>query len=285
MNWNKREIKQIIINIIATLIGALIMAIGVALFLLPNKLSAGGVSGLATILYYLLKIPMGTTIVFINVPLFLFALYRLGKNVFINSVIGTVSLSIFIDYFDRFNQLTNDGLLACIYGGILVGLGTGIVLKANSSTGGSDLFSQIVKSYNNSIPMGTIIMIIDIIVVTLNVVFLGEIEIALYSAIAIYLVGKMVDIIFEGVYFTKLFFIISNKTEDIANAIGKQIKRGTTGIYGRGMYTGENKLVLMCATGRRDVAKVRKLAKEIDPKCFIIITNSREVLGEGFKKE
>ena len=285
MNWNKREIKQRIINIIATLIGALIMAIGVALFLLPNKLSAGGVSGLATILYYLLKIPMGTTIVFINVPLFLFALYRLGKNVFINSVIGTVSLSIFIDYFDRFNQLTNDGLLACIYGGILVGLGTGIVLKANSSTGGSDLFSQIVKSYNNSIPMGTIIMIIDIIVVTLNVVFLGEIEIALYSAIAIYLVGKMVDIIFEGVYFTKLFFIISNKTEDIANAIGKQIKRGTTGIYGRGMYTGENKLVLMCATGRRDVAKVRKLAKEIDPKCFIIITNSREVLGEGFKKE
>lgn len=261
------------------------MAIGVALFLLPNKLSAGGVSGIATIVYYLFNIPMGTIIVLINVPIFLFAFYRLGKHIFINSIIGTISLSLFIDFFDRFEPLTNDRLLACIYGGVLVGLGTGIVLKANSSTGGSDLLSQIVKSYNNNIQMGTIIIVIDTIVVSLNVFFLGEIEIALYSAIAIYLVGKMVDIVFEGIYFTKLFFIISNKTEDISKAIGKQIKRGTTGIYGKGMYTGENTLVLMCAAGRRDVAKVRKLAKEIDPKCFIIITNSREVLGEGFKKE
>lgn len=261
------------------------MALGVSLFLLPNKLSAGGVSGLATIIYYLFNIPMGTTIVLINVPLFLFALYRLGKNVFINSIIGTISLSIFIDFFDRFEALTQNGFLACIYGGILVGIGTGMVLKVNSSTGGSDLLSQIVKSYNSNIQMGTIIIIIDTIVVSLNVVFLGEIEIALYSAIAIYLVGKMVDIVFEGIYFTKLFFIISNKTEEISKAIGKQIKRGTTGIYGKGMYTNENTLVLMCAVGRRDVGRVRKLAKEIDPKCFIIITNSREVLGEGFKKE
>ena len=261
------------------------MALGVSTFLLPNKLSAGGVSGIATIIYYLFNIPMGTTIILINFPLFLFALYKLGKNVFINSIIGTISLSIFIDYFDKFEPLTNDGLLACIYGGILVGIGTGLVLKVNSSTGGSDLLSQIVKSYNSSIPMGTIIIFIDTIVVALNVFFLGEIEIALYSAIAIYIVGKMVDIVFEGIYFTKLFFIISNKTEEIAKAIGSQIERGTTGLYGKGMYTGENKLVLICAAGRRDVAKVRKLAKEIDPKCFIIITNSREVLGEGFKKE
>ena len=261
------------------------MAIGVSLFLLPNKLSAGGVSGLATVTYYLFNIPMGTTIVLINIPLFLFTLYKLGKNTFINSVIGTISLSLFIDFFDKFEQLTHNGLLASIYGGILIGIGTGLVLKVNSSTGGSDLLSQIIKSYNNNIPMGTIIIIVDIVVVSINVIFLGEIEIALYSAIAIYLVGKMVDIVFEGIYFTKLFFIISNKTDEIANKIGMEIKRGTTGLYGKGMYTGENKLVLMCAAARRDVAKVRKLAKEIDPKCFIIITNSREVLGEGFKKE
>lgn len=261
------------------------MAIGISLFLLPNKLSAGGVSGLSTIVYYLFNIPMGTTIVLINVPIFLFAFYRLGKQIFINSIIGTISLSVFIDLFDKYEPITNNGLLACIYGGILIGIGTGIVLKANSSTGGSDLFSQIIKSYNSSIPMGTIIIIFDIVVVSLNVIFLGEIEIALYSAIAIYLVGKMVDIVFEGIYFTKLCFIISDKTEEIANKIGIEIKRGTTGLYGKGMYTGENKLVLLCATGRRDVAKLRKIAKEIDPKCFIIITNSREVLGEGFKKE
>ena len=261
------------------------MAIGVALFLLPNQLSSGGVSGLATIIYYFLHVPMGISIIIINIPIFLFARYKLGRKIFFNSLIGTICLSVFVDFIDKFEPITNDRLLACIYGGILIGLGTGIVLKYNSSTGGSELFSQIVKKYNNNVPMGTILVIVDIFVVSLNMIFFREIEIGLYSAIAIYLAGKVVDIIFEGIYFTKLFLIISEKSETIAKEIGEKIARGTTGLYGKGMYTNQNKLVLMCATGRRDVAKVRKLAKEIDPKCFIIITNSREVLGEGFKKE
>lgn len=261
------------------------MALGVGLFLLPNQLSSGGVSGIATIIYYFLNIPMGISILVINIPIFLFTIYRLGKKVFINSIIGTTSLSIFIDLIDKIPPFTNDRLLACIYGGILIGVGTGIVLKYNSSTGGSELFSQIVKSYKNGIPMGTILIIIDFIVVGLNILFFKEIEIGLYSGIGIYIVGKMVDIIFEGVYFTKTFFIISEKSKEIANEIGKKIKRGTTGLYGKGMYTEQDKLVLMCAAYRGDVAKIRKLAKEIDPNCFMIITNSREVLGEGFKNE
>ena len=228
---------------------------------------------------------MGTSIIAINVPIFLFTIYKFGKRVFFNSLIGTISLSIFIDLIDKFEPLTDDRFLACIYGGILVGLGTGIVLKYNSSTGGSELFSQIVKSYNSNLPMGTILAVVDIIVVGLNIIFFKEIEIGLYSGIGIYIVGKMVDIIFEGIYFTKMFLIVSEKAEEIAKEIGNQIKRGTTGLYGKGMYTGENKLVIMCAASRGDVAKIRGLAKEIDPKCFIIITNSREVLGEGFKKE
>lgn len=261
------------------------MAAGVALFLLPNQLSSGGVSGLATIVYYFFNIPMGITILVINIPIFLFARYKLGRHIFINSFIGTVALSVLIDYLDKFQSLTNDRFLASIYGGILVGIGTGIVLKYNSSTGGSELFSQIVKKYNNNVPMGTILMTVDVFVVALNIIFFKEIEIGLYSWIGIYLVGKVVDIVFEGIYFTKLFFIISGKSEEISRNIGDKISRGTTGLLGKGMYTGQNKLVIMCAAGRRDSAKIRKIAKEIDPKCFIIITNSREVLGEGFKKE
>ena len=205
--------------------------------------------------------------------------------IFINSIIGTISLSIFVDFIDKFQPFTNDRLLACIYGGILIGLGTGIVLKYNSSTGGSELFSQIVKKYNNNIPMGTILIIVDVVVISLNIIFFGEIEIGLYSGIGIYLSGKIVDIIFEGIYFTKMFLIISDKSEEIAKEIGNKIRRGTTGLYGKGMYTNNNKLVLMCAASRGDVAKIRNLAKQIDPKCFMIITNSREVLGEGFKIE
>ena len=124
----------------------------------------------------------------------------------------------------------------------------------------------------------------DIGIVGLNVIFFREIEIGLYSAIAIYLMGKIIDIVFEGIYFTKLLFIISDKNEEIAKKIGEKIKRGTTGIFGKGMYTGENKLILLCAVTRRDIERVKMEARKIDPKSFIIITNSREVVGLGFKK-
>ena len=192
-------------------------------------------------------------------------------------------MSIFIDILDKFKPLTEDRILACVYGGIITGLGTAIILKVGSSTGGSDLLSNIIKGFNPSIRVGNMIVIIDIIIVTLNVLFFKEIEVGLYSAIAIYIMGKIIDIIFEGVYFTKLLIIISDKNEDSAKEIGKNIKRGTTGLYGKGMYTNEEKLVLMCAAARGDVSKVKDTARKIDPKSFIIITNSREVVGLGFK--
>ena len=132
--------------------------------------------------------------------------------------------------------------------------------------------------------MSSVIIIIDTIIVALNVIFFKEIEIGLYSAIAIYLMGKIIDILFEGIYFTKLLIIISDKNEEIAKEIGKKISKGTTGLYGKGMYTNQEKLVLMCAASRGDVARVKQVAREIDSNSFIIIANAREVVGLGFKK-
>lgn len=154
----------------------------------------------------------------------------------------------------------------------------------NSSTGGTDLISYIAKEYKPTISMSRVIIMIDIAIVSLNVFFFREIEIGLYSAITIYLMGKMIDILFEGIYFTKLLFIVSNKNEEIAEKIGEKIKRGTTGLLGKGMYTNEEKLVLMCAASRRDIAKIKMIARQVDPTSFIVITNSREVVGLGFKK-
>ena len=281
----KYNLKRIIKEGAGTLIGAAIMALGTSLFLLPNQLSTGGVAGIATIIYYFIKIPMGTTILAFNIPLFIMAVYRLGKNFFTKSLVGTISFSIFIDIFDKLKPLTNDRLLACIYGGIIIGFGTAIILKSNSSTGGSDLLSFIARSYKPNLRTSNIIIIIDTVIVFLNMLFFKEIEIGLYSAIAIYLMGKMIDIIFEGIYFTKLLIIVSDRNEEIAKQIGEKIQRGTTGIFGKGMYTNENKLILMCAASRGDIARIKTIARELDRNSFIIIANAREVVGKGFKRE
>ena len=284
MKINTKQIKTISIEILETMVGACLMAMATSLFLLPNQLSSGGVAGIATIFYYFLEIPMGATILAFNIPLFLFSAYKLGKMFLVKSMIGTVSFSLFIEIFENITPLTQDRFLACIYGGIIIGLGTAIILKANSSTGGSDLVSMLVKEYRPEIRMSNVIIIIDTVIVALNVVFFKEIEVGLYSALAIYLMGKMIDIIFEGIYFTKLVIIISDRSQEIAEKIGERVRKGTTGLYGKGMYTNENKVVLMCAASRGDVAKVKYTAKMIDPKSFIIIANAREVVGLGFKK-
>lgn len=288
INENNEErnikIRRVIIEILGTILGSFIMAIGVALFLLPNQLSSGGVAGIATITYYLFNIPMGTMMVLINVPLFLVSIFKMGKYFFVKSMIGTITLSIFIDFLDKFNALTEDRFLACVYGGIILGIGTAILLKVNSSTGGSDLVSYVAKKYKPTVQAGNIIVIIDIIIVTLNMIFFNEIEIGLYSAIAIYLMGKIIDILFEGIDFTKLMIIVSDKSEEISKEIEEKIERGVTGLYGKGMYTNKEKLVLMCAAPRREVARIKMMARKIDPRSFIIITNSREVVGQGFEK-
>ena len=280
----KINIKKAIVEIVGTILGAFIMAIGVAQFLLPNQLSSGGISGIATITYYLLGIPMGTVILAINIPLFIFSGYKIGKAFLAKSIIGTVILSIFIDLLDQIQPLTNDRFLACVYGGIIIGLGNAIILKVNSSTGGSDLISSIAKKYNPAIKTGHVIVAIDAIIIILNMLAFREVEIGLYSAIVIYLVGKIIDIVFEGVNFSKLILIVSDKNEEIAKEIGEKVQRGVTGLYGKGMYTEQEKLVLMCAVGRKDVSRVKIIARSIDPQSFIIITNSREVVGQGFKK-
>ena len=270
-------------ELIEIIIGCFLMAAGTSLFLLPNQLSSGGFAGIATIIYYLFKLPLGTTMLILNIPLFILTIIRVGKETAIKGIIGTISLSVFIDILEKFNPLTEDRLLACIYGGILVGLGTAIVLKANASTGGTDLLTYIIHSYRPNYRTSNLIVIIDIAIVLLNVIFFKEIEIGLYSAIAIYLNGKMIDIVFEGIYFTKTMFIVSNKYKEIAEEIGIRLDRGSTAIYAKGMYTREKRMMLWCVASRGETAKIKQIAEEIDPRAFIVISSAREAWGKGFK--
>lgn len=281
---SKSRWKKLFVEIVGTIIGSLIMAIAISLFLLPNELSSGGFSGISTIIYYIFNIPAGITTLILNVPLFILSGYKIGKQFFLKSIIGTVSLSFFIDFFDYFEPLTNDKILASIYGGILTGIGTALILKSHSSTGGTDLLTNVIKHYNSGVQLGRLITIIDAIIVLANVIFLKNIEIGLYSAITIYLMGLMIDIVFEGIFFSKLLFIISDKNEIIANEIANKVNRGITGLYGKGMYNNNDKLILMCAVGRNDITLIKKIIFNIDKNAFVIVTNSREVLGYGFKR-
>ena len=276
-------IRKYIKESLEIVIGCLLMAAGTSLFLLPNQLSSGGFAGISTIIYYLFGMPLGTTMLILNIPLFILTFIRVGKETAVKGIIGTIALSLFIDILERFNPLTEDRLLACIYGGILVGLGTAIVLKANASTGGTDLLSYIVRSFKPHYRASNLIVIIDTAIVLLNVIFFKEVEIGLYSAIAIYLSGKMIDVIFEGIYFTKTMFIVSNKYKEIAQEIGRKLDRGSTAIYAKGMYTREKKMMLWCVASRGEVAKIKQIAQEIDPRAFIVISSAREAWGKGFK--
>lgn len=278
----KSKFAGYVVEFLALVVGTFFMAFSTDFFLLPNKLSTGGFSGLSTIAYYIFHIPAGTAMIVLNIPLFTIAFLKLGKKFVIKTIIGTLLLSFFINWLMMFKPLTNDRFLACIYGGIIMGIGTSIVLKVDSSTGGSDLFSYIIRFYNNRFKSSDIIITIDTIIIAISMIIFKEIEIGLYSAIAIYLMGKMIDIVFEGINFKKVLLIISDRYEEIAEIVGISVKRGSTAIYARGMHSDENKMVLFCVGSRNEIIEIKRIATSIDNKAFIVIFNAREVLGKGF---
>ena len=276
--------KEFSLDLLKMTIGTLIMAIGIEQFLLPNQLSTGGFSGIGTVIYYTMGISVGTTMLVLNIPLFIIAYFKVGKKFFINAVIGTFLLSYFLNIFQHIVSVTDDRVLACLYGSVIVGIGTAIVLKANGSTGGTELLANVIRIYKPQMKTGTLMIIFDTLIVIANTIFFREIEVALYSALAIYIMGKILDIFFEGIDFAKMLLIISPKWEQISDAINKELRRGSTSLYGKGMYKKQEKNILLCVMSRAEIREARRIIEKIDSSAFIVITNAREVYGEGFKE-
>lgn len=270
-------------RIFLIIIGCALAGFGTANFLLPNQISSGGFAGIATIIYYFFNIKMGTTIIILNLPIFIIGYIKFGKTFILKTIFATFLYSKFIDLFSMLDFGTEDRFLASIYGGILIGIGLALVFKADSSTGGTDLIAYIAQDYNINVKMSKIIVFIDIFVVIANLIAFKEIEIGLYSAITIYISGKMIDVVFEGINFSKIIYIISDHHEEIMEIINKEIKKGATALYGRGSFTGKNRMVIMCVSKRRDIDKIKNISRKIDKNSFIIIADAREVYGLGFK--
>ena len=270
-------------EVLLTFLGTAIAGVGMGSFLLPNKLSSGGFAGIATIFYYFFGWNVGITVIILNIPFFIWAAMRLGKEFLVKAILGTFSLSFFIDIFENIAFVSNDRLLSCIYGGILVGIGTGLIFKAYTSTGGTDLIVQIAKSYGARVSSSRLLNSIDICVVILNVIFFREIDIGLYSAIAIFLDGVMIDIIFEGINFSKLVFIVSDKNDEIMKLLHEKINCGVTEFYGRGSYMHKDKIVLMSIVNRSEIPALKESVYMVDEGAFVVVANAREVYGLGFK--
>ncbi|MCI8309268.1 MAG: YitT family protein [Clostridia bacterium] len=275
--------KKFFIDISISIFGCILAAFGTGCFLLPNKLSSGGFSGISTILYYLFGWKMGVTIILMNIPIFVLSYIKLGRRFFIKTIISTIIFSQLIDFFEKINLDVNDKFLASIYGGILIGIGLSLVFRQNASTGGTDLISTLVQTYNPRIKTGQILVVLDFVIVLANLIVFKNLDVGLYSFIAIYLVSKMIDLVAEGINFTKMIYIISDKHKDIAKLINLELGRGSTELYGKGSYTGKDKMIILCATKRSNIIKIKEMVNKVDPNAFMIISDAREVYGLGFK--
>ena len=276
-----------VIQLILLVVGTLLLAIAINLFYLPNNLSTGGASGIALIIYYLYKVPVGITVILINIPLFIIALRELGWKFCSKAIIGTVLLSIFIELTRGVTSLINieqDLFLGCIFGGLLNGIGLSLVFKSDGSTGGSDLLAQIIYKKRPVSSIGQILLIIDSFVIIANAITFNSISIALYCVIALYISKKTTDVIFEGVNYTKAVNIISKNGESIAKEIIEKTDRGVTISKCIGMYTNEEYYHVISVVTVPQLPLVKKIVKTIDSKSFIYISNTREVLGLGFKQ-
>lgn len=283
----KRKNIIILEDIIFSIIGCIFISAGIVFFLLPLKISAGGFSGIATITYYLFNLKLGTVIWILNIPLLIIGFFRIGKYFFFKTMFATWLLSFCINFFENMNLFLNidDILLSAIYGGVIIGIGTTCIFKANNSTGGTELLIQIILSYKDNIKVSKLLIIIDSIIVGLNLIIFKQIEIGLYSFIVIFLNSKIVDLFIEGVNFTKIVYIISDKSTEISNKILNDLDKGLSGIYGKGMYQNKEKLILMCVIKKRDLIKLKEIVKQVDDAAFMIISDAIDVYGLGFTKE
>ncbi|MED0736816.1 YitT family protein [Aneurinibacillus thermoaerophilus] len=264
------------------LIGSTIVALAFTLFLLPNEIAAGGISGLSTIFYGLFGWKPSYVQWAFNIPLFFLGTLLLGKEFSLKTLVGTTFLPFVVYLTEGIKPATTDPLLGALFGGLGVGLGLGIVFRGKGSTGGTALVGHIIHKFTN-LSLGICMVIIDgLIVVTSAFVF--SFEQALYALISIYLTGKIIDIVQLGLSYTKMAIIISDKDEEIRHVILNEIDRGVTKITGIGGYTNEKRPVLLCVLEQSELSKLKQLVKNADPSAFVIVSNSIEVLGEGFKR-
>lgn len=280
--------KDLVKEIILIIVGTFIMAVGINVFLLPNELTTGGATGVATITYYLLNIPIGVMVALINIPLFIIAIFKLGTRFCLRSILATATFTLFLDILKFnvwFNLASTDLIISSIFGGIFGGLGISLVFKAGASTGGSDLVAQILSNRKGAkLNISSIMLIIDSIILLFLLISFKNLNNVLYSIIAIYIQNKIIDLVFDGVNFSRIVNIVTDGNNNIIKDINEKLQRGVTVYEAKGGYTGQDKINVTCVINLYEMAKLKSIINENDKEAFTYITSANEVYGNGFKK-
>ena len=281
-----RKILDFTKNFILIVLGAYLISLSINMFLLPHKMTTGGASGIATILYYLSNIPMGITILAINLPLFVIAIVKLGKKFVIKTIFSTVLLSVFLELFkyDQVIQTTQiDLLMSCIFGGIISGIGLSLTFKAGASSGGSDLLANIIYKLTKIQNLSKVLMGIEIVIISGVIICFKDINLGLYSIIALFISTKVIDVIFDGIYNTKVATIITKKGDQIVESILSELGRGATITNSIGAHCGEENTTITCVITRNQIASLKQIIRDNDNRAMMYITNANEAIGKGFK--
>lgn len=264
-------------------LGSLLAAIGLEIFLIPNSIIDGGIIGLAIVASYLTKLPLGLFIFFLNIPFLIIGYNYIGRTFTISTLFAVTCLSVFVNFFHPIPELTHDLLLASVFGGIILGIGVGTIIRYGGSLDGTEIVA-ILASRKTAFSVGEIVMFFNIFILG-SAGFVFGWDRAMYSLITYFIAFKMIDVAIEGLNESKAVMIISDLPNEISEVIQARLGRGVTHLYGKGGYTGEAKEVLYCIMTRLEISKLKSIIDDIDPGSFVAIENVHDVMGGRFKKK
>ena len=280
----KHTVSYYVKSYVVITLGSILYALAYNIFYAPNLVAMGGLTGLGQVLNALIPVlPVGTTVFVMNVPLFFLGWKFIGGHLLVSSLYAMTFSSFAIDVMDMIYQFPPmDTMLAAIFGGALLGAGIGLVFAKGATTGGTDLIARLLKLKFAWLPMGTLVLIPDFIVIVLAAIAFGKVESALYGIVSLYITTKVMDTVLYGLDSSKVAYIISDSYREIADAI-IAMDRGATLLHGEGVYSGNEKKVLMVAFKQKEIVPLKEKVNEIDPHAFLIVCDAHDVLGEGFR--
>ena len=276
---------RLLVKYLIIVIGSVIYAVGFQFFLYPNSITSGGVVGIAMIINQLSGLPVGVLTILLNIPLFLVAWRHFGLDFLVGSLVGMGLSSVLVDLFAVFGiRATSDPMLAAVIGGVIKGFGLGVIYYVGATTGGIDIVVKFLRKNLASVNFGTLMLLLDAVILVAYALILGRYESAMYSLVAMYVTTKVVDLVLYGIDNACICYIISDHAEELTNEIvSGKIHRGVTLLEGKGAYSGAHREVLMCVIKRQQIGQLKRLVKSIDERAFFIVTNAKNVFGNGFE--